>query len=231
MRAWIAGVFMLVSVGFVLPAVAVPIKTRPALPAPRVPSPMATEGYCPAWPGGSGILPDGDFSGAPEPNGGDEYGLQKGEVFAPDWVVTGPKNIDFYGLNAQWLAPNGVCSVDLDGTPGRGGMRHNAFPTTRGATYTVTFEFSANGGGQPTVKTLFVRSGEQRTSFTWDTSGGNCAQNGDWKTETWQFRATATTSMLHFESGDRHAGYWGPVVAAVSVTQNPGHPITGRSVL
>src|SRR5580692_11981568 len=213
MRAWIAGVFMLVSVGFVLPAVAVPIKTRPALPAPRVPSPMATEGYCPAWPGGTGILPDGDFSGAPEPNGGDEYGLQKGEVFAPDWVVTGPKNIDFYGLNAQWLAPNGVCSVDLDGTPGRGGMRHNAFPTTRGATYTVTFEFSANGGGQPTVKTLFVRSGEQRTSFTWDTSGGNCAQNGDWKTETWQFRATATTSMLHFESGDRHAGYWGPVVA------------------
>ena len=62
--------------------------------APSVVSPAASHvrtasgsGNCPALPGGTGILTDGDFSQAPDP--GSEQGLPAGTKFASDWVVSG----------------------------------------------------------------------------------------------------------------------------------------------
>jgi hypothetical protein len=178
---------------------------------------------CPASPGGSGILPDGDFSRAREPKDGGAFGLAKGTVFAPHWIVTGPRTIDFYGFSVEWTGPNGVCSVDLDGTPGPGGILHDPIRTRIGATYTVAFLFSANGGGggDPTVKRMTVRvDRSQFMQFSWDTTGGNDANNGDWTLETWQFKAYHAMTSLHFESNDRPRANWGPVVAAISVTRD-----------
>lgn len=176
---------------------------------------------CPANPGGSGILADGDFSQASIPPGGQGLALRKGTIFAPGWIVTGPKTIDFNGPgNPNWQPPNGLCNVDLDGTPGPGGIKHSSFATKRGAKYTVAFLFSGNGACPPTVKTMNVLAGRsQFTQFLWDTSNGNDAQNGKFAQETWGFTAFHTSTTLSFESKDP-VGNCGPIVAAISVTRN-----------
>jgi hypothetical protein len=96
------------------------------------------EGNCRGDGGGPGILPDGDFSQAPNP--GSENGVRKGTVFAPWWVVTGPRTIDFYaGSTSHWDQPDGLCSVDLDGSPGPGGIEHEPFRTKPHTAYILTF--------------------------------------------------------------------------------------------
>ncbi len=147
--------------------------------------------------------------------------MRKGAVFAPHWIVTGPRTIDFYGFSVEWTVPNGVCSVDLDGTPGPGGILHDPIRTRIGATYTVAFLFSANGGGRPTVKHMTVRVDRlQFMQFCWDTTGGNDANNGNWALETCQFKARNPMTSLHLQSNDGGRGNWGPIVAAISVTRD-----------
>jgi len=52
---------------------------------------------CPAYPGGTGILPDGDFSQGPEPPASDGDSVYfKGQVFAPSSKVS-KDSIDFVG--------------------------------------------------------------------------------------------------------------------------------------
>jgi hypothetical protein len=172
---------------------------------------------CPASPGGSGILKDGDFSQSADP--GNDKGVRAGTVFAPSWIVT-KRTIDFEGTNPYWVAPYGVCTVDLDGSPGAGGIKHGLFSTRRGATYTLTFLLSGNGAGPPAVKIMTVKAGKnQFTQFTWDTSNGNDAQNGDFAVETWQFRADRASTTLTFQSEDPKKGSFGPIVAAIAVSR------------
>lgn len=80
---------------------------------------VAQSGNCPAAPGGTGLLTDGDFSGAQWPGVLKTYSA--GQEFAPDWLVM-EATIDLNGTYFQ--TPNGLCSVDLDGTPGYGAVRH-----------------------------------------------------------------------------------------------------------
>jgi hypothetical protein len=71
-------------------------------------------GACPALSGGTGILPDGDFSQAADPPtlGDDD---KKGIVFAPDWEVS-QRTIDFMGTTS-WARLHPAHS------PQRGGHR------------------------------------------------------------------------------------------------------------
>src|ERR1700722_19855666 len=71
----------------------------------------STRETCPAWPAGSGLLADGDFSGAPYP-GPSWITLKKGERIGPRWKVV-RNTIDFVG--GYFATPSGVCSIDLDG--------------------------------------------------------------------------------------------------------------------
>jgi hypothetical protein len=175
---------------------------------------------CPASPRGSGLLPDGDFSQAQQPSGNSEYGLPEGTKFAPSWVVTGPQTIDFYGAGAQWLAPNGVCSVDLDGTPGPGGIQTDPFATDSGVTYTVRFLLSGNGEcGRPRKKNMLVTAAGQEGAFVWDTAHGHDAQHGDFRVKKWHFDASSSLTTLQFQSTDR-GGVCGAVVAAISVRED-----------
>ena len=176
----------------------------------------ARTGSCPAWPGGSGILKDGDFSRAINP-GYVRLSIPATTKFAPHWVALGPQTIDFYGnANQFWSAPNGVCNVDLDGTPGPGGIQ-TTFDAAPATSYTLTFEMSANAECGPTVKEVLLKaSGGQSTTLTWDTSNGNDAEDGDWDQESWQFVATKRHMKLSFESKDPE-GNCGALIAAVAV--------------
>jgi hypothetical protein len=142
-----------------------------------------------AWPAGTGILADGDFSKAPNPTGGREFDL--GQSFAPAWeVIKG--NVDFQGTGDVWsMGPDGACSVDLDGDMA-GGIAHREFPTTANVTYAVTFEFSGNGGCGQIIKKLLVRAAGRSDRLRWSISGGNDAENGVWQAETWTFTGTGS---------------------------------------
>jgi hypothetical protein len=224
MRIWLIGLAVFLASSVVGSAAAAPTGVTPSsrlLLPPSRPVIRNQTGNCAPSPSGSGILADGDFSAAPDPGQG-EIGLRKGTEFAPDWIVSGPKTIDFYGPeNPFWQAPNGVCNVDLDGTPGPGGIAHSAFATTKGAAYTVTFMLSGNGACAPTVKTVIVKTyGDQFATFTWDTSNGHDAQHGFWSPETWGFTAVRPLMKVVFASQDSPKGNCGAVIAAISVTKS-----------
>jgi Protein of unknown function (DUF642) len=171
-------------------------------------------GNCPPLAGGTGILPDGDFSQGT--NWGDQVPLyHNGQVFAPYWEVS-KKNINFNG--STWGNVDSLCTVDLDGNV-PGAIKSSAFSTKPGASYTVSFILSGNGYGPPTVKTMKVSVAHQFASYTWNISGGNNALNGDWQVNTWVFKANQRSAVLHFTSEDPKGSVWGPVIAGISVTE------------
>lgn len=169
---------------------------------------------CPSLLGGTGLLTDGDFSQAID-LGTKWNHVFKGTVFAPYWVVS-RGNVNFYGSDA-WDV-DGLCSVDLDGTPGPGGIASDAFATTVGQAYSVTFVLSGNGVCAPTIKKMEVGAAGQSEKFRWNTSGGRNAQHGYWSDETFKFIATNDTARLRFNSRDYPPSRCGAVVAGVAVT-------------
>jgi Protein of unknown function (DUF642) len=170
---------------------------------------------CPALPGGTGILPDGDLSQANNWNNG-WFTWKKHYTPAPDWVVS-KGTIDVIG-SAYWNV-DGLCSVDLDGySPG--GIKSVPFHTKPGASYTLSFLFSGNGETGPTTKKLVVSIDNQNTEYSWNISGGNDAQNGDYSTQTWGFKATKRFSLIKFTSKDPKGSASGPVIAGMSIAEN-----------
>jgi hypothetical protein len=175
---------------------------------------------CPALLAGSGILPDGDFSQAPEPNPSNGGTYEKGQIFAPSWIVTN-NSINFYG--PTYWDVDGLCSVDLDGQGSgnlAGGIRSSGFKTKKGASYGVSFFLSANGFCAPTVKTMDIKIDGQFKQYTWDTSGGNDAQNGDYLPESWAFIANGPVSKLSFVSEDPKKSGCGAVVAGIAIAHH-----------
>jgi hypothetical protein len=172
---------------------------------------------CPSWPKGGGLLPDGDFS---QESSETVLAIPPGTIFAPHWTSGGPQTVDFLGIkNGSWRAPKGVCSVDLDGTPGPGSIIHDNVLTDVSHSYTLTFKFSGNGACPPTVKTMTVNADGQAFTYSWDTSNGNDAQHGKWSKETFTFKAMGTSVAPTFASTDPGEGNCGPVVAAISLSK------------
>jgi hypothetical protein len=172
-----------------------------------------TSGDCPALSGGTGILPDGDFSQATDPRDGyTTYG--RGVVFAPSWIVS-KRNIDFNG--STYVDVDGLCSVDLDGHYAVGGIRTDTFSLRNGARYTLSFQLSANYGCPPTVKTMKVEIGREFTTYTWNTAQG---EQGDYLSETWQFKGTKGPLTLTLVSQDPKGSSCGALVAGMAITKN-----------
>ncbi len=216
MRIWTLGVVaLIVSTVLITAAVSTGSATR-RLPISLLDA-SKKRTICPSDPSGSGILTDGDFSQGSLRHRGYKNGIRRG-AFAPDWVVTG-RTIDFVGPTGWPPAVNPYCSVDLDGTPGPGGIRHLPFATQQGVMYTVTFSLSGNGNCGPTIKAMVIEAAHQSANFTWNISSGNDVENGVWATQTWAFKAEAAMTVLRFASRDP-VGNCGAVVAAISVTQN-----------
>jgi hypothetical protein len=199
---------------------AAPSPTPSPSPSP-IPTPTPTPSVnCPPAPGGSGILPDGDFSQAPQPGGNGDVVYYSGQVFAPAWQVANG-SIDFNSTTFWNMA--GLCSVDLDGLSA-GGIVTSAFGTIRGASYTVTFLLSGNGccggGNPPVIKTMKVQAAGQFAVFTWDTSNNNDVEHGIYAQRTWRFTGRSSLTNLQFISQDNQTSTRGAVVAAISVTRN-----------
>jgi hypothetical protein len=178
---------------------------------------------CPAHPGGTGILHDGDFAQAVQPGYPGNAVYFKGESFAPSWKVRFD-SVDF--LSATYWNMDGLCSVDLDGQwlPSYpdpvGETQSSGIRTKPNYYYTVHFLLSGNGDCEPTIKKIEVWAADQDKLYSWDTSNGNDARHGKYALESWQFVAKGNSTRLRLTSGDPNGSSCGPVVAAVSVAKS-----------
>src|SRR5580704_14215487 len=149
-----------------------------ASPVRTGPLHRASGTLCPALPGGTGVLPDGDFSQAYAPSGSGDGQYGKGQTLAPSWTVV-RRTINFVGPQFWNIA--GLCSVDLDGI-NVGAIVSAPFPTVASATYTLTFYFSGNGccgaGSPPKVKRLKIRADGQIARFRWNTGKNRDVEHG-----------------------------------------------------
>ena len=179
--------------------------------------------HCPSWPGGSGMLSDGDLHRAPQPSTYQYF--FRGQHFAAGWNVS-KRSIALVNGTSYWQGPSGVCSIDLDGDSIAGSMA-TSFHTMSGAGYTASFEFSGNGDcdwEHSYVRRMKIQAARQSETLEWDASNGNDSRHGVWSPQTWGFTAAGSKTTLEFISLDRKDGrmkaHCGPVVAAVSVAKD-----------
>lgn len=113
--------------------------------------------------------------------------------------------------NNYWPASVGRYSVDLNGM-GTGAISQ-AFATTIGATYRVSFDLAGNTSHGPIYQT--------RVSINATAQGDYTSTNtpASWTTHTFDFTATGTTTTLTFAS--LVSGSGGPALDNVSVTTVP----------
>jgi choice-of-anchor C domain-containing protein len=139
--------------------------------------------------------------------------LNPGSTALNGWIVTRGQ-IDIVRF---WQASNGERSIDLDGTPGRGGVKQS-IRTLRGSTYQVRFAMAGNPEGPPTVKTMAVAAAGLSREFTFDVTG-KTIRNMGWQTKTWTFTAIDSVTMVEFYSLDAQPGLYGPALDDVSVVR------------
>ena len=157
-------------------------------------------------------------------NGSFELGIPVGSFVslygAPDstsvtgWTV---QNVDYIG--SYWQASNGSRSIHLNG-PVPGSVSQ-AFNTTSGTQYSVTFDLSGNPDGGPAIKTLQVSAGANSSNYTFNIAGITHSNMG-YLQQTFNFTAMGASSTLTFLSTT--SSYWGPVIDNVNVVQNSAIP-------
>ena len=158
---------------------------------------------------GADIAINGSFEDGPAV-GFDVYG--KGSTVIPGWEVT-QGTIDY---GSFWQSSNGLKSLDLDGTPGFGGVKQ-ILQTIPGKTYRVLFDLAGNPYSTPTVKTLGVEANGQSKTFTFDTTGKTWEAMGWRPDEVFDFTAGETTTTLTFTSLNQEGGIAGPALDHVRV--------------
>jgi len=149
-----------------------------------------------------------------------------------DWTVT--PSVDWIGT--YWAAPNasggpGGYSVDLDGLEQPGSISQTV-TTVSGGTYSLSFYTNGNSDGPPNPKDLQVSVAGGTPSSKSYTPVPYVPANQSltlWTHEVYDFTATGTSVTVTFTSLDAPAGLgtypgtsFGPVVAGVSLTPEPG---------
>lgn len=158
------------------------------------------------------LIQNGSFEIGPEP-GGSMITYKAGAADISGWRVT-RDTIDYIGPGF-WSGSDGRRSIDLDGTPGAGGVAQS-FATTAGQEYVVTFDLAGNPGCAPPIKRLEVTAAGQSTEFSFEASGTSAAAMG-WVKKTWRFKANASNTTLEFRSLGDPNGKCGPVIDNVVV--------------
>ena len=157
------------------------------------------------------LIKNGGFDLGPQPS--NFTTLARGSTAIPGWMVT-LGTIDIIGPN--WHdADGGKNSIDLDGTPGPGGIAQS-FATTKGAKYTVSFALAANPDCGPTMKRLMVTAGPANLRYAFDSSHASDAHMG-WQTKSFSFKASGSRTTLAFTSLDPKGSLCGPAIDAVRV--------------
>jgi hypothetical protein len=187
--------------------------------------PASTESW---WPPAGDLIvdaggtADGDFQGAAVAN-------YVGPITGTNWIAfRWPANDGGTGVDlrptAEFPFPGGACSVDLDGSPGAGGIKHT-LTTTASTEYLVSFWLSGNDGNPPTVKTMQIAAAGQSKDFFWDVKLPplNGGLEGAYGNTYWTFRATGATTTLSFRSLDPNPARTnaGPMVTMIAVTPYP----------
>ena len=158
------------------------------------------------------LIKNGSFDAGPKPVPFATYA--KGSTAIPGWIVTFG-TVDLIG--PQWHdADGGGYSIDMDGTPGPGGLAQS-FPTRRRAKYTVAFALASNPECGPRVKVLLVSVDGVRKRYAFD-SAGKSDSNMGWQTKSFTFIASSSRSTLAFASLDVGSNC-GPAIDKVSVTR------------
>lgn len=197
------------------------------------------------FPGATGVnlLINGDFEQAGVNPGSGSSQLNQGSGSITDWIVTRGQ-IDYIGT--YWEYPfGGSRSVDLDGSPGIGGVM-TSLGTIPGERYVVLFDLSGNPLGAPAIKHLRVEAAGEYKDYEFDITGHNQSNMG-WVHRVWSFTAVASETDLEFYSLDSPGAY-GPVIdnvvvfpysgeyqadltiSAGSINLLPENPIDGQNV-
>ena len=137
--------------------------------------------------------------------------LDSGSVAIPGWRVS-RGGID---LVVYWQSYDGSRSIDLNGTPGPGGIEQT-IRTVPGQTYQIRFALAGNPEGPPAIKTMRVSAGNQSAQFTFDVTGRTIRAMG-WTRHSWSFTAVDTVSTIEFFSLDPEVGLYGPALDQVSI--------------
>jgi choice-of-anchor C domain-containing protein len=139
------------------------------------------------------LITNGSFEIGPDP---DPYlPLDPGSTAITGWTVTRDQ-IDYV---ASWVDADGERSLDLNGSPGVGGIAQT-FSTIAGQQYLVSFALAGNTYYIRTpIKQLRVSAAGQSEVFSFDTTGFS-DDNMGWVNKTWVFTATASTTTLEFYS-------------------------------
>lgn len=137
--------------------------------------------------------------------------LNAGSTAMPGWIVTRGQ-IDIVG-NA-WQQLNGSRSLDLNGSPGSGGVAQT-IPTTIDRDYLISFFVAGNGGSAPAIKLLWVTAGGQTAGVQFDNTGTSYTDM-HWTQYIYGFRAVATSTTIEFYSGTP-SSFGGPALDNVVV--------------
>lgn len=153
-------------------------------------------------------------------NGGFEQGveigsykpLNSGSTDITGWVVTRGQ-IDYVSNQSGHGASSsqGTRYVDLDGTPGNGGVRQTV-STIPGARYRLQFDLGGDRNGAPVVKVMGLQINQQNWTFQFDSS-----QSGTRKHQL-DFVASTPKTGIEFFSMHNNNGYYGPTLDNVSLT-------------
>ncbi|MEQ9359981.1 choice-of-anchor C family protein [Coleofasciculus chthonoplastes] len=154
------------------------------------------------------IIKNGSFEIGSEP--GEFLPLSVGSTDIQDWTVI-KGGIDYYGTG--WLAADGNRSLDLNGTPGVGGVAQT-FSTKDGQQYLVSFDFAGHPSGF--LQTMEVAAAGQSELFSFQ--AGTDPKNIGWHTQSWLFTAIDTETTLEFSSLQTNYEFGGPALDNVSVT-------------
>ena len=139
-------------------------------------------------------------------DGDDVYVLENGATAIDFWEVfsTSPKTIDWVHTDVL-AASDGVQVVDLNGTPGPGGIRQT-FSTIPGKKYEVVFDLAGNPETLPPpepvadpIKIVRVSAAGQSADFSFDTTSTTPTSMG-WEGKSWTFVADSSSATLSFES-------------------------------
>ncbi|MBC1197743.1 choice-of-anchor C family protein, partial [Microcystis aeruginosa BLCCF158] len=157
------------------------------------------------------LITNGSFEIGPDPSG--YLPLNPGSTAITGWTVTRDQ-IDY---TAYWVDADGDRSLDLNGSPGVGGIAQT-FSTIAGQQYLVSFALAGNTYSGTPIRQLGVSAAGQSEVFSFDTTGFS-DDNMGWVNKTWVFTATASTTTLEFYSLsiEPENAAFGPALDNVSV--------------
>ncbi|MEO1497135.1 MAG: choice-of-anchor C family protein [Planctomycetota bacterium] len=141
------------------------------------------------------------------PTSGDPiYVLDNGATAVLGWeaFATVPGATIDWTHDSVLAASDGERIIDLNGTPGPGGIQQT-FDTVAGASYRVVFDLAGNPDELPEdpadfpVKSVRVSAGDTSEDYSFDTTDTTTTDMG-WETRVFEFTATTDSTTLSFES-------------------------------